>query len=244
MSIGPRLRPKKRSLQPNGPKLMWLLRPQFITRLPAQRLFQCTYPLLGLTGGIACGKSLALSFFKPYALTFSADTFIKQIYARPATLEFLQKIIPEALKTTTANPLERINWQVLRAKFFTQEALATQIEQYLYAQLPAIFNQALAAAPPSAPHVPVIFEVPLLFERGWDAFVDQTIAVSTAAPVQRQRLAQQRHLTPSEIDAFLQRQLSPAQKAAQANFTLHNDGTPAELQQQCQALATQLFQQA
>ena len=77
---------------------MWLLRPNFITRTPAQRLFQCPYPLLGLTGGIACGKSLALSYLKPYAQTLSADALIKQVYALPATLKFLQEIIPEAIR--------------------------------------------------------------------------------------------------------------------------------------------------
>ena len=123
--------------------------------------------------------------------------------------------------------------------------MAEQIEQYLYAQLPAVFGQALAAiSPPPQQTVPLIFEVPLLYERHWDALVDQTIVVVSAPAVQRQRLAEARQLSAPDIDAFLQHQLGTAQKAALANFTLHNDGTPQDLQQQCQALAAHLFQQA
>ena len=219
---------------------MWELRPELIGLTPAQRLFHCPRPIIGLTGGMGCGKSTALACLQEYAITLSADALIKKIYALPATITFLQEVLPEAVHATTSPAT--INWEVLRTQFLAQKSLAQKIENYLYAQLPAMFNQELATAAASHhPSTAIVFEVPLLFECHWDTIVDQTIAVVASTTVQAQRLTTQRQLPPSTREAFLKRQLPLAAKAAQANFTIKNDGSLAELHQQCHALAAQLF---
>ena len=73
-----------------------------------------------------------------------------------------------------------------------------------------------------------VVEVPLLFESGMEAVFDATIAVIADEAIREERAAARGHAAVAERAG---RQLSQAQKAERADFTVRNDGSLDELKQ-------------
>ena len=85
-----------------------------------------------------------------------------------------------------------------------------------------------------------IVEVPLLFEKGLENWFDFTICVTTDSASQLRRL-EQRGIPPELAHQRLVKQLPLARKCELADHVLLNDGTPAFLREQVDALADRLL---
>jgi dephospho-CoA kinase len=82
-----------------------------------------------------------------------------------------------------------------------------------------------------------VVEVPLLFESGMAGVFDATIAVVADEAVRSERAGGRGHAAVAERTA---RQLTQEEKAAQAQYVVHNDGTPAELERALSAVLDML----
>jgi dephospho-CoA kinase len=117
--------------------------------------------------------------------------------------------------------------QIARKVFGDQEERAW-LEGELWPRVGAHvwgWYQGLATATPPPPAA--IVESPLLFEAGMEAAYDATIAVVADEPVREARAAARGHEAVAERAA---RQLSQDEKARRATYTVHNDGTEADLE--------------
>jgi dephospho-CoA kinase len=101
----------------------------------------------------------------------------------------------------------------------------------LAAQRSNAFRAAIEARSPP-PRAGVV-EVPLLFEAEAASRFDATIAIVAADRLRAERLALRDQ---EELAARERRQLTQAEKAARATFTVHNEGTPEELEQKLAAI--------
>jgi dephospho-CoA kinase len=84
-----------------------------------------------------------------------------------------------------------------------------------------------------------VVEVPLLFESGMEAVFDSTIAVVADEATREQRAAARGHAAVAERAG---RQLSQAEKAQRADFTVRNDGSLDELKQTLSRVLAKLGQ--
>jgi len=92
--------------------------------------------------------------------------------------------------------------------------LLNAIVHPLVAQSRDAFVQAVGGAPL------VVFDIPLLFETGGEADVDQILVVTASPETQRSRVLARPGMTPERFEAILARQLPDAQKRARADYVI------------------------
>jgi dephospho-CoA kinase len=186
---------------------------------------------IGLTGGIAAGKSEALkAFARLGAATLSSDAVVHELLESETLRQRLtERWGPEVLA----------DGGVDRAKI--GEIVFADPEQltWLEAQIHPLVQERTAAWLTSLPadtEVAVV-EVPLLFEAGSDKAFDTTVAVVTADEVRRERAAARGHALVDEREA---RQLTQPEKAERAEHVVENDGSVEDLERSLSALLARL----
>ncbi len=187
---------------------------------------------IGLTGGIAAGKSEALAAFgRLGAATLSSDAVVHDLLESEAVREAM---------------VERWGAEVAPAGAPTDRALIGQIVfadpdelGWLESRLhPAVGAETAAwvASLPAATKFAVV-EVPLLFEGGREEVFDTTVSIVAAEDVRRERAAARGHALVEGREA---RQLTQAEKAERADHVVVNDGSVADLEQALSALLAKL----
>ena len=186
---------------------------------------------IGLTGGIAAGKSEALAAFARLgAATLSSDAVVHELLESTQMRDLLvarwgEEVAPEG-------SLDRS--KIGEIVFADPEQLV-----WLESQIHPLVGERTAAwlaALPAQTEVAVV-EVPLLFEAGRDEVFDTTVAIVTADGVRRARAEARGHALVDEREA---RQLSQDEKAAKAEHVVANDGSVEDLERALSALLAKL----
>jgi dephospho-CoA kinase len=186
---------------------------------------------IGLTGGIAAGKSEALkAFARLGAATLSSDVVVHELLeGEPLLGRLEERWGPEVVSDGGLN----------RAKI--GEIVFADPEQltWLEAQIHPLVKERTAAWFFSLPEdtAVAVVEVPLLFEAGNDKVFDTTVAVVTADEVRRERAAARGHALVDEREA---RQMSQEEKAERAEHVVENDGSVEDLERALSALLAKL----
>jgi dephospho-CoA kinase len=187
---------------------------------------------IGLTGGIAAGKSEALAAFgRLGAATLSSDAVVHDLLeGEPLRTALVQRWGPEVAPPGAPTDRGEIGQIV-----FADPAELTWLESRIH---PAVGAETAAwiAALPLETEVAVI-EVPLLFEGGREAVFDTTVSIVAAEDVRRERAAARGHAL---VDAREARQLTQEEKADRADHVIVNDGTVADLEAALSALLARL----
>jgi dephospho-CoA kinase len=186
---------------------------------------------IGLTGGIAAGKSEALAAFgRLGAATLSSDAVVH---------ELLESEELQALLVGRWGPEVAPEGKIDRAKIgeivFADPEQLSWLEQQIHPLVQARTASWLMALPGET-EVAVV-EVPLLFEAGSDRAFDTTVAVVTADEVRRQRAEARGHALVDEREA---RQLTQPEKAERAEHVIPNDGSVEDLERALSALLEKL----
>ena len=186
---------------------------------------------IGLTGGIAAGKSEALKAFSRLgAATLSSDAVVHELLeGEPLQGRLVERWGPEVLADGALN----------RAKIGEIAFADPEQLTWLESQIHPLVRERTAAWMLSLPddtEVAVV-EVPLLFEAGSDKAFDTTVAVVTADEVRRERAAARGHALVDEREA---RQLTQTEKAERAEHVVQNDGSVEDLERALSALLEKL----
>lgn len=186
---------------------------------------------IGLTGGIAAGKSEALAAFgRLGAATLSSDAVVHELLESEPLLGRLTKRWGPEVATARGVDRTRIGEIV----FADPDELS-----WLEAQIHPLVGERVGswmAALPAGTEVAVV-EVPLLFESEMEAVFDTTLAVITSDQVRRARAEARGHALVGEREA---RQLAQEEKAARAEHVIENDGTVEDLERALSELLARL----
>jgi dephospho-CoA kinase len=191
-----------------------------------------TRPLtIGLTGGIAAGKSEALAAFERLgAATISSDAVVHRLLdAEPLLGRLVERwgadIAPDG----------RVDRKMVGEIVFADPEQLTWLE----AQIHPLVGERIAAwlASLSGEADIAVVEVPLLFETEMEKVFDTTVAVVSSDEVRRARAQARGHALVGEREA---RQLAQGEKAARAAHVIENDGTVEDLEQALSALVERL----
>jgi len=186
---------------------------------------------IGLTGGIAAGKSEALAAFSRLgAATLSSDAVVHQLLDSEPLLGRLVERWGAEIAAGGKVDRNRIGEIV-----FADPGQLTWLEQQIH-PLVGERTRAWLADLPAETKIAVI-EVPLLFESGGEGAFDTTVAIVTADEVRRERAAARGHALVDEREA---RQLAQDEKAARAEHIVENDGSVEDLQRALSALVEKL----
>jgi dephospho-CoA kinase len=186
---------------------------------------------IGLTGGIAAGKSEALkAFARLGAATLSSDAVVHELLeGEPLRGRLAERWGSEVFSDGSVN----------RAKIgevvFADPEELTWLEGQIHPLVRERTGQWLLSLPEET-EVAVV-EVPLMFEVGSDAVFDTTVAIVTADEVRRERAAARGHALVDEREA---RQLPQSEKAERAEHVVENDGSVEDLERALSALLARL----
>lgn len=186
---------------------------------------------IGLTGGIAAGKSEALAAFERLgAATISADAVVHELLDAEPMLGRLTERWGEEVA-----PEGRVDRGKVGEIVFADPGQLKWLEEQIHPLVGERIGGWLALLGDDV-EVAVV-EVPLLFESEMEPVFDTTVAVVTADDVRRARAEARGHALVDERDA---RQLDQAEKAARAEHVVENDGSLADLEQRLSALLAKL----
>ena len=186
---------------------------------------------IGLTGGIAAGKSEALAAFRRLgAATISSDAVVHELLEGEPLISLLRERWGEEVAPGGAVDRNRVGEIV-----FADRDELTWLER----QIHPLVGERLAAwmAALSEDGGLAVVEVPLLFEGEMAGAFDTTVAVVASEDVRRARAEARGHALVGEREA---RQLDQAEKAARAEHVIENDGSVEELERKLSALVEKL----
>jgi dephospho-CoA kinase len=187
---------------------------------------------IGLTGGIAAGKSEALAAFgRLGAATLSSDAVVHDLLeGEPLRSEMVERWGPEVAPEGAPTDRGKIGGIV-----FADPEQLKWLESRIHPMVGAE-TAAWIAGLPADTEVAVI-EVPLLFEGGRESVFDTTVSIVAAEGVRRERAAARGHAL---VDAREARQLTQEEKAERAEHVVVNDGSVEDLEAALSALLAKL----
>src|SRR4051794_15462959 len=181
-------------------------------------------PFVGLTGGIAAGKSEALKALERIgAATLSTDSVVHELLTtgevRDKLVErFGEKVAPEG----------EIDRGAVADHVFSDDEQRKWLEELLWprvGQRIVDWREELDNGDP--PPKAAVVEVPLLFESGMEGAFDKTIAVVADESVRNERAGERGH---RGVESRTSRQLSQDEKAQRADVVIRNDGSLQDLE--------------
>ena len=186
---------------------------------------------VGLTGGIASGKSSAATLFEELGAAVVDTDAIAHELTRPRTVAMAG--IRDAFGPTYVAADGSLERAKMRQLVFSDPAAKAKLEAILH---PLIREQARARiGATQQPYVIVV--VPLLIETGaYRDLIQRVLVVDCSEELQVARAMQRSHLKESEVRAILAAQLPRAERLRGADDVIDNNGGIEALRQQIQQL--------
>ncbi len=186
---------------------------------------------VGLTGGIASGKTTISDLFAKRGVpVVDTDTISRQLL-EPGELAFEQ--VCEHFGDDILDQDGKIDRRRLREIVFSQADEKTWLETMLH---PLIFQRSHDAIVANARSEYVLVVVPLLFETNYQSLVDRILVVDCPAEQQIERLMKRDRIDESLARKMLAQQLSNAERVARAHDIIDNRSETADLESQVVAL--------
>lgn len=171
--------------------------------------------VIGLTGGIAMGKSAAARQLRRLGLPVNdADAVVHRLYGRggPA-VPAIRARFPEAVVG------DRVDRQALGRLVFGRPAELAALEAILHPLVRAETRAFLKRQRRRGARLAVL-DIPLLFETGGERLCDYVVVVSAPAFLQRQRALRRPGMTPQKLAAIRARQTPDAEKRRRADYVV------------------------
>lgn len=167
---------------------------------------------LGLTGSIGMGKSTTAGFFLSAGIAvWDADAAVHRIYAPDgAAFEPVAKLVPAA---ATDQGLSR---EAMKQAITSDPNLLGRIEEIVH---PLVAADRIAFSRTS-PGDLLVFDIPLLFEKGTEAEMDATLLVTAPPRLQRSRVLARANMTEDQFNMILSRQMPDAEKRSRATHII------------------------
>ncbi len=181
--------------------------------------------ILGLTGSIGMGKSAVASMLREHGVpVFDADAVVHRLQGPGGKL---LAAIETAFPGTTGPT--GVNRQLLGAQVFGDAKALARLEQIVH---PAVAEERATFLIEHGGEPLVVFDIPLLFEKGHGSGLDAIAVVSAPADLQRERVLARPGMTPEKFAQILGLQVPDAEKRARADFIIDTGVTIAETRAQ------------
>jgi dephospho-CoA kinase len=193
--------------------------------------------LVGLTGGIASGKSaVAKILARLGAAIVDADVLSREVVApgHDGWNEIVATFGSEVLQ-----PDQNLDRQKLRTLIFNNPDARKQLEAIIHPRVRALAEQRIREHGEAGCAV-VVYEVPLLFEGNLQQWLRPVILVSCNVDIQRQRLQQRDGLDAAAAQKHIDAQMSLKDKRKLADYVIENDGSLADLESQVRAVLAKI----
>lgn len=191
--------------------------------------------VIGITGGIAAGKSAffgRLRELAPDATFFDADIAARALTDRDPEA---QTAIRETFGAEIYSSGGHLNRAQLRAIVFADPDKKRALEQILH---PRIRRQWTSEAERRRNSSDLFLaDIPLLYETGGEAYCDRVVVVACSAHTQLKRLIARSSVTESAALEMISAQMPLNEKIARADHVVWNNGAAETLAAQAEILA-------
>lgn len=190
-------------------------------------------PLIGLTGGIACGKSAVSERLQARgAVIVDADRIAREVLI-PGS-EGLRRVVAR-WGVSLLNDKGGLNRAVLGEIVFSDPEERIALEEITHPLIASEsarqIEEALSGSPPL-----VVYDAALLIEAGRAERFRPLVVVTTSSSVQLDRIMRRDHLSEEEAQARVSAQLPLSEKASLADYLIDNSGDWAALDRQLEIL--------
>lgn len=187
---------------------------------------------IGLTGGIASGKSTVSAYLVAMgAVLIDADQIAREVVL-PGT-PALNKI-EQLFGTEVITEEGTLNRKKLGELVFANESSRKLLEGILHPEIREIMNQRMNQLEADNPRRLVVVDVPLLYESGLASMFEKVMLVFVPREIQLERLMNRDGLSRGQAEARLEAQMPIEQKVQLADFVIDNSGTLEETGAQLQ----------
>jgi len=190
--------------------------------------------LVGLTGGIATGKSTVARMFRQWgAVVINADELARNVVkpGKPAWREIVNTFGNHVL-----NRDRTLNRHALGTIVFGNRSKLRRLERIIHPRVAREQARLTKQAARKDPNAVVIYDVPLLFEAGIDKRVDKTIVVAADRKTQIARLKKRNRLSRADAIRRIRSQMPLTEKVRRADFVFQGTLKRASLRQSVRAL--------
>ncbi len=175
--------------------------------------------IVGLTGGIACGKTTASDFFADQGIeVIDADLVAREVVepGQPALSQVVEVFGQSILK-----PDGTLNRQAMRDLVFADQDKRTQLEAILH----PLIRERLAELVAQCQGRYAILSVPLLIESGLKKMADRILVIDVSPEIQLSRLLNRDGITAKQAKAMIAAQLSREERNHTADDIIDNSGS-------------------
>ena len=192
-------------------------------------------PAIGITGGIATGKSSLVAELRrllPTAEFYDADAAARELTNHDPEVRAL---ITQAFGADIYSHEGHLNRAWLRTIVFADPEKKQALEQILH---PRIRRQWAVQAESRRKSTELFFaDIPLLYETGGETLCDRVVVVACSQRIQLQRLMMRSSLDQAAAEQIVAAQMPLAEKIARADHLVWNNGSSAVLAAQAELLA-------
>lgn len=190
--------------------------------------------LIGLTGGIASGKStVARRLVEHGAVHIDADQLARAV-VEPGTDALAD--IRDTFGADVLNPDGSLNRAALGAQVFGEPAALARLNAIVHPAVRALSNALIRAAEHANPNAIVVYDVPLLVEAAVDHPFDLIVVAHADEETRVRRMVGLRGMSEEDATRRIGSQASDAERLAVANVVIDTDGTLAHTLKQVDAL--------
>jgi len=179
-------------------------------------------PFIGLTGNLGTGKTTVLKHFKNSgAYTINADKLVHEILKKPSVIKKLPAILDKSILVKKASKIS-INKKHMADIIFNDPQKRKAVEKIIHPVVIKTAKDIKTKILAEKPETVIVFEVPLLFEAGYEKIFDKVIVVycSKAKAIERlEKLGLSREQALKRMSA----QMPISKKKAQADFLINNN---------------------
>jgi len=200
----------------------------------------CSAPMIvvGLTGGVATGKSTVAKMFKQCgAVVIDADQLAHDV-VKPDKPAWRQVV--KIFGKTVLNPDRTLNRRELGTVVFGNRTKLRQLEHIIHPRVAREQARHTKQAAQKNPHAVVIYDVPLLFEVGIDKRVNKIIVVAADLETQIARLKKRNGLSRTEALRRIRSQIPLAKKIQRTDHVLRGTLSRTSLRRQVSRLLKSL----
>ena len=178
--------------------------------------------VVGLTGGIASGKTTTTNFLiKKRMIIHDSDLVIKNIYSKPR-LKFINYLIKINLKNSLRR--KKIDKKIVRGEIFSNTKKRKLLEKFLHAEVKKSRNIFLKKHRQKNTQI-VFLDIPLLFENKLEKICDYTILFFAPLKTRKQRAIARKGMQKKILEKIILSQLSDKIKKKKADFVINTSAS-------------------
>lgn len=184
---------------------------------------------IGITGNIGGGKSTVSDYLiqKGYSV-IDADKIVKEIYKDPEYIEKMIETFGQEIAVESNGSIELDKRKIFDIVFHDDQKLAI-LDKVVGPFFKKILNKEIEARQEEEI---VFFDIPLLYEKNYQRFMDKVIMVYCDDEIRYRRASERDEKTVEQIQSVDHSQMSQEEKKELADFVLDNSTTISALHQQ------------